>query len=132
MKTKATINAIIILVILTSISLANMTKMYLGNEDGQVIVGIESFASNQDAGVGMEIRTYFRRAGIVVHGTEYGAKPNRTKYTFTAAGVNEEGTIGRFHRNITYTMNEGMFYYDVDSYNTFEIGYGKGPNLAYH
>jgi len=67
------------LCILLSLVSASMTKMYIGSENDQVIVGIESIAANVDGAVGLDLRTFFRKNGIIVDNIEYGSVPGRTQ-----------------------------------------------------
>lgn len=104
------------------------TKMYIGNENDQFIVGIESMAVDVDAGVGMEIRTYFPKKGFVINGIEYGHVPGKTLYTATLAGKTEEGTFARYRHKWLASFEE------TDSFaaNTIELGYGQGDNILTH
>ena len=49
---------------------ASISKMYIGTEDGQAIIGIESLNSSRGGAIGGEIRTFFSKKGIIVNGIE--------------------------------------------------------------
>lgn len=124
---------VLILVILLSFSFASMSKLYIGNEDGQVIVGIESIAKNIDGAAGLEIRTYFRKNGINVNGQEYGAAPAKTKYRFILAGKNRENNgLIRYERYTTYTKDLYANSHTVERKSSISLGAGQGGYLLYH
>lgn len=120
-----------IAVLQTNLLTASMTKMYIGNENDQLIVGIESFTANVDGGGGLEIRTYFRKNGIVVNGDEYGSIPGKTKYTLLLAGKNEEGSILKLRKNFIFTANEYTNSYEYSGNFQTELGAGKGIYILY-
>jgi hypothetical protein len=122
---------ILVAIVLLSVSFASMTKMYIGSENDQVIVGIESLAANVDGGAGMEIRTYFRKNGIMVNDEEYGALEGKTKYILTAAGKSEAGSIIKLQREIVYAFNPEIQAFDFSGKNIIQTGYGKGTGVLY-
>ena len=123
---------LIMLILLVAVSFASMTKIYIGNENDQVIIGIETIAANVDAGVGLDLRTFFRKNGIMVNGVEYGSVPGKTQYNFMLAGKTEDGTIAKFHRIWAYNIDESTNQMFVTAQTSLGIGYGKGGYLLYH
>ncbi len=117
---------------------ASMSKIYVGNEDGQFILGIEAYADNNATtnvgSAGLEIRTAFKKHGIFINGMEYGAMPMKTSYTMTLAGASEEGSILRFRNTWSYARtNNGYGEKTTLSKKHFiETGYGRGGYLVYH
>lgn len=127
------VSLILVLVILVSVSSASMSKLYIGSEDGQTIVGIESTASNLNGAVGLEIRTYFRKDGILVNGQEYGSIPSKTKYRFLLAGKNTENNgVMRYERYSTYTKDDLSGLNTKDSRSAISLAAGQGGYLLYH
>lgn len=121
------------LLIITSLGTASESKLYVGDEEGQFIVGLESKTNSVDGGAGLEIRTYFRKNGIVIDGKEYGAMLPKIKYSFMLAGVNKEGTILRYKREWSYLKDyEGEDLIAIAAKNCLETGYGKGNYLLFH
>ena len=103
------------------------TKMYIGTENDQFIVGIESMVIDVDAGAGLEIRTYFAKKGLVINDVEYGAIPGKTVYTATLAGKTEDGAFARYKHNWTAALDGSAL-----AGNSIEVGYGQGDNLLTH
>ena len=103
------------------------TKMYIGTENDQFIVGIESMVVDVDAGAGLEIRTYFAKKGLVINDVEYGSIPGKTVYTATLAGKTEDGAFARYKHNWTAALDGSAI-----AANSIELGYGQGDNLLTH
>lgn len=113
--------------------LASESKLYVGNDEGQFILGIEGKTNSVDGGGGMELRTYFRKDGILVDGKEYGAMLPKIKYSIFFAGTNQDGAILRLGRDWTYLKDyEGEDLIAVDGKFRIETGYGKGNYLLFH
>ncbi|MDR1996759.1 MAG: hypothetical protein LBQ83_00290 [Candidatus Margulisbacteria bacterium] len=106
------------------------SKIYIGNEDNQFIVGIESVAAEADAAAGLEIRTYFAKKGLVINGVEYGSLPGKTIYTATAAGKNKDGAFIKYKHNWIYALEEMTA--GSTAANSIEYGAGAGPNILTH
>lgn len=123
---------IIILILLITVSFASMTKLYIGNENDQVIIGIETIAANVDGGVGLDLRTFFRKNGIMVNGVEYGSVPGKTQYNFMLAGKTEDGAIAKFHRIWAYNIDEETNQMYLTAKTSLGVGYGQGEYLLYH
>ena len=104
------------------------TKMYIGNENDQFIVGIESLVGDVDAAAGLEIRTYFAKTGLVINGIEYGSMPGKTVYTATVGGKDESGTFLKYKHNWEYSLDN----INTLAPNSIELGYGAGPNILTH
>ena len=113
---------------------ASMSKLYIGSEEGQFILGIEAIAADVDGGGGLEIRSYFKKPGIFINGQEYGSIPRKTSYRLLLAGCTPEGSLLKLRRNWTYEKDTSSYYADtiLTKENTIEIGYGEGPYLPYH
>ena len=124
---KITISGVLVAVALLANGFAD-TKMYIGNENDQFIVGIESAVCDVDAAVGMEIRTYFAKKGIVINDIEYGAMPGKTVYTTMVGGKTSDGAFARYKHNWEYSLlgTDGL------AANAIEVGYGQGPNILVH
>ncbi|MDR2431433.1 MAG: hypothetical protein LBD99_04190 [Candidatus Margulisbacteria bacterium] len=105
------------------------TKIYIGNEDSQLIVGISSLVGDVDGAAGLEIRTYFAKKGLVINDIEYGAVPGRTVYTATLAGKTGDGAFAKYRHNWAYALDETTV---RAAENSLEIGYGQGPNILTH
>jgi hypothetical protein len=118
---------IIILMISIPVS-ASMSKLYVGDENGQFIFGIASTVANEDGAVGGEIRTYLAKKGIEVNGIEYGSLPSRTKYNFHLAGKNENGVL-RYDRNVYVNHKVGAT--PRYSNNAIALKGGISPYLFY-
>ncbi len=82
---------------------ASMTKIYIGDENGQSIYGLETVAANNDGAIGAEFRTYMNKKGIVVNGVEYGSLPGRNMYSFNVAGKSTNAMVKYEHK--TYINN---------------------------
>ena len=122
--------SLITLIVLTGIfaSVQAETKIYIGTEKDQFIVGIESMVLGVDAGAGLEIRTYFAKKGLIIDGVEYGHLPAKTVYTATAAGKTDDGNFARYKHNWIATLDGSIAALN----NTIEVGYGQGGNLLTH
>lgn len=120
------------LLVFLSLASASMTKMYIGSENDQVIIGIEALSANVDGAVGLDLRTFFRKNGIVVDGIEYGSIPGKTQYNFLLAGKNEEGTILKVSRMWAYTLDEQTHQMALSGKTSIGLGYGQGGFLLYH
>lgn len=118
--------------IIMSLASASMTKMYIGSENDQVIIGIEALAANVDGAVGLDLRTFFRKNGIVVDGIEYGSIPGKTQYSFLLAGKNEEGAMLKLGRKWAYTLDEQTHQMSLSGKTSIGVGYGEGGYLLYH
>ena len=123
---------LILCLFMIGVSFASMTKMYIGSENDQVIIGIESLAVNVDGAVGLDLRTFFRKNGIMVEGVEYGAVPGKTQYDLLLAGKNEAGTIAKIHRIWAYNLDEQTNQLYVTGKTSIGMGYGEGGYLLYH
>ncbi|MBU0581332.1 MAG: hypothetical protein KKA19_09170, partial [Candidatus Margulisbacteria bacterium] len=98
---------LILILILISIAIpasAGMSKLYVGDENGQFIFGIQTTVANVDGALGGEIRTYLPKQGIVVNGVEYGSLPARTKYNIHLAGKNKNAVL-RYDHNTYINHN---------------------------
>lgn len=120
------------LLVIASLASASMTKMYIGSENDQVIIGIEALAANVDGAVGLDLRTFFRKNGIIVDGVEYGSIPGKTQYSFLLAGKNDEGTMLKINRTWAYTLDEQTHQMALSGKTSLGIGYGQGGYLLYH
>ena len=110
---------------------ASMSKLYVGDEDGQFIYGIEHTAANVDAAIGGEVRTYLAKKGIVVNGVEYGSLPSRTKYNFHVA-LKGQNVVVRYDRdtyiNHVYHQNNKNPIYENSAVS---LRGGSGSYLLY-
>lgn len=122
---------IIFFVIIISLASASMTKMYIGSENDQVIIGIEALAANVDGAVGLDLRTFFRKGGMIIDGVEYGSAPGKTQYNFMLAGKTEDGTILKINRVWAYTLDEQTNQLALTGNTSIGIGCGKGGYLLY-
>ncbi len=123
----------ILLMLMVSLAGATMSKMYLGSEEGQFILGIESKTENVDGGAGLEIRTYFKKDGIIVNGKEYGSMLPGVKYSFMLAGTNKEGSILRYERDWSYVKDpDDEMIIIENAKNAISTGYGVGTYLLFH
>ncbi len=119
--------------LMVSLAGATMSKMYLGSEEGQFILGIESKTENVDGGAGLEIRTYFKKDGIIVNGKEYGSMLPGVKYSFMLAGTNKEGSILRYERDWSYVKDpDDEMIIIENAKNAISTGYGVGTYLLFH
>lgn len=125
------ITAIIMIFALSGCLNASMTKMYIGNENDQLIIGIEALGANSDGGAGLEIRTFFKKQGIVVDGTEYGSLPGKTTYTFSMMGKNSAGSFLKIRRNWGYSFDENNDWTPIASKSQIETGAGRGIYILY-
>jgi hypothetical protein len=124
---------ITLLMIFFGILSASESKLYVGNDEGQFILGIEGKTNSADGGAGMELRTYFRKDGIMVDGKEYGSMLPKIKYSIFCAGTNQDGAFLRLGRDWTYLKDyEGEDLIAVDGKFRIETGYGKGNYLLFH
>lgn len=88
----------IIIMMLAIPTSASMSKLYVGDENGQAIFGIETTVSNYDGAIGGELRSYIAKKGIIVNGVEYGSLPGRTMYNMHICGKSE-GAMIRYDTN---------------------------------
>jgi len=124
--------AIILLIVCSTVS-ASESKLYVGDDEGQFILGLETKTNSVDGGAGMELRTYFRKNGVVIDGKEYGSMLPKVKYSFILAGCNKEGAILRLGRDWTYLKDyEGEDLIAVDGKFRIETGAGKGNYILFH
>lgn len=129
---------ILALIALCGTLTASMSKIYVGNEDGQFILGIEAYADNNATtnvgSGGLEIRTAFKKHGIFINGMEYGAIPTKTSYTLTLAGASEEGAILRFRNTWSYSRVDNGYSEKtvLSKKHNLETGFGRGGYLIYH
>lgn len=118
--------------IILSLASASISKIYIGSENDQVIIGIETLATNVDGAVGLDLRTFFRKNGIIVDGTEYGSVPGKTQYNFLLAGKNEDGSMLKLSRQWAYTIDEQTNQMALSGKTSIGVGYGQGGYLLYH
>ncbi len=118
--------------IIVSLASASISKMYIGSENDQVIIGIETLATNVDGAVGLDLRTFFRKNGIIVDGTEYGSVPGKTQYNFLLSGKNDEGSMLKISRQWAYTIDEQTNQMALSGKTSIGVGYGQGGYLLYH
>ena len=126
---------LILILIILSISIpasASMSKLYVGDENGQFIFGIESTVNNNDSAIGGEVRTYLSKTGLVVDGVEYGSLPGRTKYNFHVAGKNNHSVVRYDHNvyvdHISIYSNKGKPTYEN---SVVSVKAGQSPYLFY-
>lgn len=127
---------VILLILLTS-AWAGMSKLYIGNEEGQLILGIEgnSISTNPEntteGGGTIDLRTYFKKTGIMINGNEYGAMPGKTLLLLALQGTNEEGQILKIKGEWDFLRD----YYDnslsISKLFWMESGYGRGQYRLY-
>ncbi len=118
---------IILIMILTAFSPASMSKVFVGNEDGQIILGAESLAVNVDGLFGGELKFAFRKSGVIVDGVEYGSQPARTSISLIAGGASELN-VAKYRNTLAYIHDEPIkFKMDQE----FQIISGAGPYLIY-
>ena len=90
---------VILLAMLIHPGWADMAKLYIGDEEGQLIVGLEGSAVKVDQAVSAngsissDLRYYVRKQGIVVDGNEYNGKPGKLAFTLGIQGRNSQGTM---------------------------------------
>jgi hypothetical protein len=115
---KLTLSILILLILSLPVTVsASMTKIYIGDENGQTIFGIDATVANYDGAIGAEIRSYIPKRGIVVNGQEYGSLPSRTMYNWHLAGKSVNGMI-RYDNNtfVNYeAKNDEQAFYNNSS-----------------
>ncbi|GBR75832.1 hypothetical protein NO2_0464 [Candidatus Termititenax persephonae] len=102
------------------------TKIYIGSENDQFILGIDSMLADVDGAGGLEIRTYLEKKGLLINGLEYGAKAGKTVYTLTGGGKTREGNFLKYQRRWSSLANDSL------PLNTIQLGVGQGDNILQH
>lgn len=126
MKKLSTYFLIIVLGLL-NLGLSSMTKAYIGSEEGQVILGIESLSAKGNGVIGGEIKTALARQGIEVNGTKYGYLPHKMEISFVAGG-GDELSVAKLKNTVTYVHSQPIkFYRNTD----IQLISGQGPYLLY-
>ncbi len=126
MKMKRLILAVFIILVIAIPASASMSKLYVGDENGQAIFGIETTVANNDGALGGEIRTYLSKKGMVINGVEYGSLPGRTMYNFHVAGKSESAMIRYDHNTfVNHFIENGA----APVYNNNSISLRGGNSL---
>lgn len=116
-----------VVVALSNISLASMTKAYIGSEDGQVILGIESLSTNHDGLLGGEFRTALAKRGIEVNGMEYGYLPTKLQLSLIVGG-GDALSVASLKNTFTYIHSEPIKFHRNSEVKVIS---GQGPYLLY-
>ncbi len=126
-------NIIIFLVISVGLLYADLSIAYIGFEEGQVMLGVESNRGQIDQNTGNEgdagidLRHYFRKNGIMVEAVEYGALEAKTALTLGVGGVAKEGNVLAYSNTLEFLNSEGNEL-NIRSHSIWETGYVKGAN----
>ena len=79
---------------------ANMTKVYIGMENNQVILGVETRVVEAEKGMfSLDLRNYFPKTTTKYNGLNIVEQPGQFKTSFTLAGI-EEAVIYAYEMNI--------------------------------
>jgi hypothetical protein len=101
---------------------ASLSKLYLGELDGQLMAGLETKMGLEDLYLGGDIRTTIRQVAVMSKGAVLGFFPDRTDYT-VFIGIPLFGAVVEYSHTCSHTVISSqntelymnpMFYDNVD------------------
>lgn len=98
MKNKFYISLILSLLILFSVSSASVTRLYIGEFEGQFMAGIDSRVDFKPFYIGADVRTIIRKSVVNEEDKVVGFFPDRTDYK-TFVGL----SVGNFEMEYAHT-----------------------------